>query len=484
MPEQDIQEREIAPAVKASDGWLFRLLAGVFPEKFFGVAPRTLLNRFVPWLSRGGLAILDQGLISGSNFLVSILLGRWLAPDQYGAYAIAFGFFLLLSLVYGALVLEPMAVFGGSSYRNCVRGYVGSLLWIHITMSAVIAAAFGATALVAWKVSASAGLAPALAGVTVASPCVLLFWLARRTFYLELSPAKAAIGALVYLTLSVGGLGLLYKRGWLSPFSAFTLLGLAALGTALYLFMRLRMELRPAPFVHSLGEVWRKHWRYGRWALLSCVASWIPAYVYYPLLSSFGSMAESGQLKALMNFTLPVEQVKTALGLLFIPYAASVLDREGRSAAGALSRRMTSVAVGVALAYWGVIFCLERSVFHALYSGRYMEIAHLLPIVAFGSVAWCGSFGSAIALRAMESPSSVFFAFGLAAVASLLIGIPATWAFGLPGAIWGMNVSDFLSWMFLVWILRRKMAGRSIGWERFAWRSANSQVLPEEFPAE
>jgi len=485
VPETNLQEREVEVQERPAESRFTRAFRAAFPAKTLGVEHDTFLTRLVPWLHKGGLAIVDQALISGSNFLVSILLARWLVPEQYGAYAVAFGFFLLLSLVYGALVLEPMAVFGGSSYRECLRGYLGSLLWIHVTISLAIATVFGVTAVGAWKISPASGLGGAMAGVTIASPCVLLFWLARRTFYLELSPAKAAAGALIYFGLSSGGLFLLYTRGLLSPFSAFGLLGLAALGTAAYLLALLRKELRHAPFVHPVSHVWKRHWNYGRWALLSCVASWIPAYIYYPLLSSFGSMAQSGQLKALMNFTLPVEQVKTALGLLFLPYAASVLEREGRKSGGALSRRMTFVAVAVALGYWGVMLFLKGTVFHLLYSGRYTEVMHLLPIVALGSVAWCGSFGSAIVLRAMESPASVFVAFGLATVASLVIGVPATWAFGLPGAIWGTNVSDLLSWMILVWMLRRKMAGRSLRIESFSlWKGSAAQPLPEEFPAE
>jgi O-antigen/teichoic acid export membrane protein len=469
--ETDIQEPETPAEQKPAAGWFATTLERVFPSRFLGISHETVMLRFVPWLHKGGCAVLDQALISGSNFVVSILLARWLVPEQYGAYAVAFGFFVLLSLVYGSLVLEPMAVFGGSSYRESLRGYLGSLIWIHVAMSLAIAAAFGATSFIAWKVAPAGGLGGALAGVTIASPCVLLFWLARRTFYLELSPAKAAVGALVYFTISLGLLFVVYRRGLLSPFSAFVLIGIAALGTGIYLLIRLRGELRPGTFDHPVGEVWGRHWRYGRWALLSCVASWIPANIYYPLLGSFRTMAQSGQLKALMNFTLPVEQVKLALGLLFLPYAASVIGREGKASAGALSRRMTLVAVGVAIVYWAVLFWWQGPAFHALYSGRYTEVAHLLPIVALGSIAWCGSFGSAIALRAMESPSSVFVAFAFATAASLIIGIPATWFYGLSGAIWGTNVSDLLSWVFLVWILRRKMAGRSLGIERFAaWR--------------
>jgi O-antigen/teichoic acid export membrane protein len=443
----------------------------------------TVFSKLVPWVHRGGFAVLDQGLISGSNFLAGILLARWLVPEQYGAYAVAFSVFVLLSLVYQSLVLEPMAVFGGSSYRDCLRGYLGSLLWIHLTISLTIVVIFGVSAFVAKEMGSV--LAGALAGVTITSPCVLLFWMARRSFYLELSASKAAMGALVYSVLSSSGLFLLYHYRLLSPFSAFALMGMAALGTAVYNLVRLRKMLGPSATAPTVGESWRRHWVYGRWALASCVANWIPAYIYYPLLSSFGSMAHSGQLRALMNFTLPVEQIKAALALLFLPYLARVQARSGRSSVGQLSMRLTFVALGVAGAYWAVILIFQHSLFHYLYSGRYSEVAHLLPAVAFGSIIWSACFGPANALRAMESPASVFVAYALATFLSLIIGIPASRAFGVSGAVWGGNLADVLSWVIVFVVLRRKVSGRASGIERFVrWKLTGTPVISEELPAE
>src|SRR6516162_583127 len=75
------------------------------------------MGKVARWTTKGGLAILDQGLISGSNFLISVLLGRWLMPAQYGAFALAFTIFILLSYAYHAFLAEPQGVFCGSTYR-------------------------------------------------------------------------------------------------------------------------------------------------------------------------------------------------------------------------------------------------------------------------------------------------------------------------------------------------------------------------------
>ena len=150
------------------------------------------MQKLVSWGSKGGLAILDQALISGSNFMVSILLARWLMPDQYGAYAVAFGIYVMLSLVYQSLVLEPMGVFGGSIFRSNLRGYLKSLVWLHVALSVTICSALVISWAVAHRLGAGAAMTSALAGIAFASPCLMLFALARRSFYVELSPGSGS----------------------------------------------------------------------------------------------------------------------------------------------------------------------------------------------------------------------------------------------------------------------------------------------------
>ena len=51
------------------------------------------------WIHKSVLAVMDQGLVSGSNFLIGVLLARWLAPEQFGAYALAFSLFDRISFL-------------------------------------------------------------------------------------------------------------------------------------------------------------------------------------------------------------------------------------------------------------------------------------------------------------------------------------------------------------------------------------------------
>lgn len=410
------------------------------------------------WLNRGSLAILDQGLISGSNFLVSILLARWLVADSYGAYAVAFGILVLLTLVYSALILEPMSVYGGAVYRNSLCGYLNSLLKMHAVVSLGFAGVVGVGAFLIGRFGDQPGLAGALYGVALASPCVLLLWVLRRALYLKMHSGRAATGALLYCALMVAGLWAFNVRSLLSPLTALILMGASALVASLLLFAFLRADLGadqvPAP---SLSEACRRHWQYGRWALASSFVAWIPAYIFLPLLTAFAGMAKSGELKALTNFVAPLDQTLAALALLFLPHAARVRAEQSHTDVRTLTRNLLALSIAGSAVYWLIVINLRGPIFGLLYSGKYSDVSYLLPAVALGSILWSAAYGPAISLRAMESPKSVFVAYLVTTIICLAVGVPATRYFGLTGAIWSGNLADFASLIVILFILYRKL---------------------------
>jgi O-antigen/teichoic acid export membrane protein len=417
-----------------------------------------VFKRFIPWVTKGGLAILDYGLFSGSNFLLGVLLARWMAPEQYGAYALAFSIFILVTFLYQALVLEPLSVFSGTSYPNNLRGYLQSNVWLHWGLSVIICLALGGTAVAARVWWHSPISAMAFAGMTVAAPFILIHALGRRSFYLKLSPGPAAFGSAFYCTFVVGGSFFVYKMGWLSAFTAYLVMAVAALVGGLIMVFQLHAKLEPATAKVTLKATLAKHWEYGKWALATCIVGWIPTYVYIPLVSKFSGLAVTGELRALMNLGGPVLQTYAALSMLFLPLAARVQSNQGKRGASSLTLKLTALFIAGAIVYWSVLIPLRRPLFQMLYAGKYLDASSLLPLFAAETIVWSAALGPAILLRAMESPRSLFFANGAASAVALLFGIPATRYFGLHGVIWSMVLANVL-YVFVAFImLRRKVA--------------------------
>ncbi len=382
------------------------------------------------WLQKGFLAVVDQGLVSGSNFVLAILLARWLPAEQYGAYALSFAIFLLLSLIQQGLFLEPMSVFGPSVYRNSQREYLGALLVFQGALAAVsiaLAAAAAATRL------GDGQLAPL--GMLFSAPCVLLYWFARRAFYLQLQPGRAVAGAIVYCALLATGFYFLVRTGLLSAFTAFLSIGAAALITS----VRQLFQLRPILTGKKRSELWRvvgnDHWRYGRWAILSFLFIWIPWNIYYPVVGHFSGLAEVAALRALLNLALPVTQALSAFTLLFLPHASQVSLQESWAGAQRLALKITAFfALGGAV-YWLPVCLFRTSLLQLLYGGHYSGIARLVPWIALSSFLSGLALGPSMAFRAMRSPSTVTFVYFISSGIALLFGIPATHFFGIAGAV-------------------------------------------------
>jgi len=154
-------------------------------------------RQIVSWATKGSLAIADQGLFAGSNFFVNILLARWLAPADYGAFALAFSIFLLLGAFHTAILTEPMLVFGPGKYADRFHSYIAILLRGHFVLMLPGAALLAAAALVLGRLY-SPSVARAFLGLALAGPFILLLWLVRRAFYVQLRPGWAAAGGALY----------------------------------------------------------------------------------------------------------------------------------------------------------------------------------------------------------------------------------------------------------------------------------------------
>lgn len=412
-----------------------------------------------------------------SNFIVAILLARWLAPGQYGGYALAFEVFLFVSVVYGAIILEPMSVLGPSIYKNEFPSYLGILLRIHCVLSILMIVAVYAAARVLSALRPASSLSDALVGVGVASPCLLLFWLARRGFYVHLLPHKAALGACAYSAVMLAGIMVVYKLRSPSSLSAFLMMAAGAVITGLLMlrWFKSHMPSFPVRRLH-IKDVLRQHWNFGRWALASSIVIWFSAAIYYPLLGSFFTLAETGEFKALMNLSSPIGQVFVALSLLSSPYASGAHHEHGAAVAGRLVGKLSALYIGGASLYWVILLLLRGPVVHHLYGGKYTQITALLPWLALGSVLRIAATAQAIVLRAMRSPSLVFVAYFAACVVAIVVGVLCTRWFGLRGALFAWVLSSAAALVGAMVMIRRRSSPAKVP----EARAADAFALPAE----
>ena len=403
-----------------------------------------------------GIATLfDQGLFAISNFALSLLLARWLGAADYGAFSVAYSLFLVAGNVHTGLLTEPLLVLGSSKPPAEQGGYIGLVVvghW-HLGLAlGVLGIAAGGVLLLLGSSAAVPMIALGLAG-----PCILYQWLLRRACYVRLQPGLAVSGGVVYLSLVLAGAFGIRATIGLSAASAFALMGVASLVAGAWMARGLAARPPADDRRRRLALAAREHWGYGRWAVAAGFLAWVPANAFYLLLPFWGGLEATASLRSLMNLILPLTHGFAALGLLATPLFVRLRDGPG-------FRRLVLVACmgcsAAAAACWLLLATRGAWLMDVLYDGRYVEHAPLLWIVgalpmAYGATALLGA-----ALRALERPDRLFWAFAAATVVTATAGVLLVSSSGIGGAAVGRLLAAVSVPLVAAWALERALAER------------------------
>ena len=391
----------------------------------------TRLRSVAFWLRQAGFSVADHGVFSGASFLVQVLLARWLGPAEYGAFAIAFSIYLVLSGFHNALILEPMAVLGPAHHAHRLDRYVSELVWMH----AVVTGPLGlATALVALALVHDRSLERALVSAGLALPLSLLIWLARRIPYLRTDPAGALRASVAYAVAMLAGVGVLRVAGGLSASSAWLVLALAAAIGSLAGGMPLGRGKPAAGEESGLRAAFTEHWRFGRWIAAAALVNLGTGQLQVILVGAVAGLEAAGLLRAILNPILPLTQTVTAIGLLVIPLMARDYAGGDRQALRRKTKLLVSTLAAIALIYEAGLIAFAKPLMLLLYGKQYLDAAWLLPIVGLIGVFTAAAAGLSFALRAMQRPEHYFVAATLTGPVGLLTAISFTWMWGLGGA--------------------------------------------------
>ena len=379
----------------------------------------------------GAWTLADQGLFAGANFVVNVLLARWLTPEGYGAYTVAYTGFLLLGTVHAGYFSEPMLVFGPGRFEKRLESYVRLLLSAQARFSGVAALAFLFGAACMWW-AGHVGLAMALGALAIGQAPILFQWQMRAACYIRTQPHLAATSGLLYAGLVVGGAWGLNQMGGLNEATAIGLMAGASLAAATVIALRMSIPVRPVHDPALRAEASARHRDYGGWASGTGVLEWFNGYLPFLLLPLWVGLADTGGLRALYNLVLPVIHVFHAFAHLLIPVFVRARQR------GELRRRTLTIGLGVgamALIYALVVEVIGAPVLSWLYEGKYDDYATHLWIIGLLPLALAVSNVAQAVLRAQERPQAVFGARAGAAVVSSTLGAALTFVLGVAGAL-------------------------------------------------
>jgi O-antigen/teichoic acid export membrane protein len=385
-------------------------------------------------------SIADQVLAVAGTFLVNVVLARTQTKTEYGMFALTYSVFTFLAGLHNAAILEPYTVYGSGRYRGRYSAYLRLMARNNAFVGLLLmGSVLGACLLFVWV--APSLVSRALVGLGLTVGILLSGSFLRRAFYLQHEAALAAKTSLVFLLTVACGLWLTAKAQRLDSFSVFLILALGWIAAGACYARKLHWGKTKQSLSEVKPHYWREHWSYMKWVLATAFVFQLTTQGYYWLVAGILSVGDVAGLKAIYLLVAPIDQLFAALSFIVLPRMSthSAANRPGHLVS--LLKRYSLFSVGATATFALVVRVVGRPVLHVLYAGKFDDLATLLFTLALLPVVMGIGHAMNDALKALEKPRLVFFAYLCSGAATFLVGIPLVTRSGLRGAVYGMLLS-------------------------------------------
>ncbi|HZV62447.1 MAG TPA: lipopolysaccharide biosynthesis protein [Methylophilaceae bacterium] len=323
-------------------------------------------------------AFLDQSIVSGSNFIIGILLARFLGPEAFGVFVLLQSVMLYVNSFQGALIFQPMMSAAPqlveqerSKYLQGVFAMqliLGLMLGLAVTLLAVGAHVLGLIHM--------AGLDSMTVAAVVCAMLTFQLQDWQRRYYFVHEKARAAFFIDI---ISYGGqvalLGTAFVLGRLDVATGFWIIAAASLTSFCIGF--LHHSLRPV-FAHA-RDVLREGWRTGRDYLVAWQFQWLGSQGVFMVGASLVGTHAVGGVRATQNIVGPINILFLAMDNL-IPVAAA--RRYGKSGLDALSRYLWKITL------WGTLLLAPVLILLSVFAVPLMGLLYGESYVAFASLVY------------------------------------------------------------------------------------------------
>ncbi|MHC5537863.1 lipopolysaccharide biosynthesis protein [Singulisphaera rosea] len=393
----------------------------------------------------GMFAVLDQGLFAIGNFTLTTALARETSSEVFGAYSIAFAWFLLVMVVHSSLVTEPLVVFGP---RGGGLTYYRAVARLHWGVTAGVSAVLLTWAVLpsVWSDSIARTAWLSVIGYGVG---FLYMYYVRRKCCARFRMDIAVAGGLAYLLSSLLLLVSLIKTGGLTLPAVLGGQAVAALIIAWGMDRILDRTLMDEDAKFDFRGVARDHCHYGRSAVMYGLLSVLSTQIYLLALET----KAAASFRASMNVAMPLLQSYSALGAILVARMSREYSVEGRRP----PRSLVCCAVGlvglaVVLALPGIFGA--RTILSILYRGRYDDCHAAAALFVVQTIPMALGVVLASASRATNNPSHVVYANMVCCALSVIPGIPLAYQYGTLGAVAGLLIATVVAAVFhaILWI--------------------------------
>lgn len=406
------------------------------------------------WGKKGLISIIDQVIYSGANFILILLLARWLEPKAFGAFSVSFAFFSIFYHLHNGFISEPMNVLGFVANSDNKSAYLKTQVIIHFLFTFGIGTIFIFLSLIGGLFLKPFSYNNLNIYLGLLTPFILLPWFVRRAYYFLYKPHGAALTSLAYCVF-LFSLLVVFKSAILQRTeTVYVIMAIAGFAASLSIFYLVRGGEKYKAGV--LKEIAIQNWNFGKWIILTGVMLSITHQMQILVMGNIRSLEDAGIFRALDNFIQPMVVIMTAIGTLFLPVFSAQFRKPGAANFKKNGALITCVVFLLSIIYGLFLLMFRFQLENLFFGGKYVNYIYLIPLFSLVPILMSLTIGASVILKAIQKPQGLFIVSIGSVVTSAVTSFIFIPIWGIAGAVWSAVITQGVSTILIMVLFTRK----------------------------
>ncbi len=336
------------------------------------------------------ITLVDQTVVSATNFITSIIIGRACTKEEFGLYMLGFTIVVLGMDLQMSLIGTPFMIYSPRLKGNAKALYTGSTLIHQFALSALVIFCLAIAGVMLSLGKGPQGLTRVVWALFVAVTFIMLREYIRRVSFASMQMKTALVLDSFVAAIQIVGLLLLAYLGVLSASLVYWVIGAACGLVSLFWFKYMHKEISLR--ISQAIQDFRLNWSLGKWIFASGLL-WTLSMSLYPwFIASFHGTASAGVWAACLG--------TIALGNpLLIGVQNFLGPRIAHSFAEGGLRALRRFAIKASIAFSAlmaplalILLVFGGSIMDRLYSAKYAGNSMVVSILAMNLLVSAGVF--------------------------------------------------------------------------------------------
>lgn len=391
-------------------------------------------------------AILDQWLISGTNFFLSIILARVLSPSEFGLYIFAFTTLVVTVGFMNSTITSPLSVLGAPVGKETWNKFlcVSLIMFFFVSIFLMIILF---TSYFCLKESIYHLNASVLGAVGIIVLPYLGQEFVRRALLTRLKVRYAfLIDMITYLTRLLMVLLFVYLED-IDCTTIIYIFGFTSLLGIIFGLYSSDLILKVQDFRIDYS-ILKEFWNYSKWTLAEWVPFVLSGQLYIFVVTFVLGNDANGILGACRNLIAPLSILLIGIMNFALPYYSNVNKASGENKLKRSLRGFFTVLLTCVLIYLVVVNFYAEQFLYFLF-GKYSMYANVVFLYSVG-IFFNFLFKPAdMYLRVIIKPKLVFISRLITGVICVILCYPLVLYFGIEGAVYTYILSQVTMCIFL-----------------------------------